>query len=102
MTVGADLIGQGLAELLRPLVDDAVAKVRVDLEASMRHLKPLAVSATEAGRLIGVSDATVRRLVRRGALPTMPHVGDRLVIPVAALEAFVAGAASASGLSAAS
>lgn len=83
-----------LAEVLTPLVDAAVKRVRTDLETSMRHVAPLAVPAPAAGELLGCSERTVRRLVADGHLPRLPHVGDRLLIPVAALEAFTRAAAT--------
>lgn len=85
-------LGREFQELLRPLVDDAVDRVRAELEQSMRHLAPRVVTATEAGRLLGVSERTIRRLIEDGRLPTVPHVGDRVLVPVAAIDAFVADA----------
>jgi excisionase family DNA binding protein len=47
-----------------------------------------------ADALGGVSVSTVRRLVREGRLPRVPHV-HRLLIPVRALEAYVNGEVAA-------
>lgn len=87
-------LDQALAAVLDPLVDAAVRRIAHELEASMRHIKPLAVPSAEAGRLLGVSETTVRRLIRAGELPTIPHVGDRVLVPVASLEAWVEQAAT--------
>ena len=49
---------------------------------------PSLVSVAEAGRVLGVSRATVWRRIRRGELPSVRQRGRRLV-PVAALRAAV-------------
>ena len=49
-----------------------------DLDSSL-------VNVTEAGRILGVSDSTVWRMIRRGTLPTVRKGGRRL-IPRKALE----------------
>ncbi len=55
-----------------------------------RHLT---YSVPEAAEVLGLSEHTVRRAIYRGALPTVPAViaGSRTLIPVAALEAQMAG-----------
>lgn len=51
------------------------------------HLK-LALSADEAGVMVGLSPASVRRLVVAGVLARVPHT-DRLLIARAELERYV-------------
>lgn len=48
---------------------------------------PVAVSADRAAEMLDVSRDTVRRLIRRGHLPRVPHL-TVIRIPVAAIEAF--------------
>jgi excisionase family DNA binding protein len=48
---------------------------------------PVAVSADRAAETLGVSRDTVRRLIRRGHLPRVPHLSV-IRVPVAAIEAF--------------
>lgn len=43
----------------------------------------------QAGKVIGTSEHTVRRLVNDGHLPIVPHMGDRRLIPRVAVERFV-------------
>lgn len=43
------------------------------------------VNVSEAGRILGVSDSTVWRMIRRGALPSV-RTGGRRLIPREALE----------------
>jgi excisionase family DNA binding protein len=56
----------------------------------------LLVSITEAGRVIGVGRTTVYDLIRRGTLPAV-HVGRRVLVPVDALEEYVARLRSDAG-----
>lgn len=67
-------------------VTDAVA-VAVH-QALDQYVPPVAVGVTDAARALGVGETTVRDLVASGHLPTVPHVGRRTVIAVAALERF--------------
>jgi excisionase family DNA binding protein len=57
-------------------------------------MERLAVSAVEAGKMLGVSDDTVRRLVESGHLPRVPHL-SLIRIPVEALRRFAAGEVAA-------
>jgi excisionase family DNA binding protein len=52
----------------------------------------LTYSAAEAARALGVSEATVRRLARRGEIPHQ-RLGTRLVFPKAALHSWLNQAA---------
>jgi excisionase family DNA binding protein len=49
---------------------------------------PLVFTPEEAGQVLGVSEDTVRRWVRAGHLPRLPHT-DRVLIPRKAVEGFV-------------
>jgi excisionase family DNA binding protein len=42
--------------------------------------KPQFVDVPEAGRVLGVSESTVWRMIRRGALPSVRHGGRRLIL----------------------
>ena len=54
--------------------------------------RKLAYSAAEAAQVLGCSEDTVRRAVNAGELPVVPRaiVGNRVLIPVAALEQQIA------------
>lgn len=57
----------------------------------------LAYSASQAGRQLGdLSDRSVSRLVGRGVIAKVPHMGARLVIPHAELVRLVESASSSS------
>jgi len=53
-----------------------------------RPVEPLAYSVAETAEAIGISAESVRKLVREGALPTIPLIG-RVVIPIRAIEAYL-------------
>jgi excisionase family DNA binding protein len=57
---------------------------------SKSSLEPLLVPLSEAARLLGVKIYSVRRLARRGVLPRRV-IGNRWLIPYAALKAFAVG-----------
>lgn len=48
----------------------------------------VSASVRDAAWSLGVSEPVVRRLVREGQLPTIPHLGKSIRIPVTALEDF--------------
>jgi len=58
----------------------------VTAEKVPTHLK-IAVSAADAGELLGMSGETVRRLVKKGVIARIPHL-DRLLIARVELDRF--------------
>jgi len=52
-------------------------------------ISPLAISAADAARALGLSRASIFRALAAGRLPKV-KVGNRTLIPVAALESIVA------------
>lgn len=56
-----------------------------------RTEQPLLVPLSEAARLLGVKTYSVRQLTRTGALP-VKVIGNRWLVPYAALQAFAAKA----------
>lgn len=74
------------------LIAEFIAQVvRDELAASSRPwMAPkLALSVTEAANAIAISRASAYRMVDRGELPSIT-IGGRKVVPVAALEAWIA------------
>ena len=55
------------------------------------HVPKLALSVTEVAKTTGAGVTTVRRWITDGHLARVPHT-DRVLIPVASLEAFVTSA----------
>jgi excisionase family DNA binding protein len=56
--------------------------------------EPAVYTAAQAAVVLQVSDDTVARLVRRGVLHRVPHVGGKTLIPRAAVEELLAGTPS--------
>jgi excisionase family DNA binding protein len=56
--------------------------------------EPLAYSVREAAHVLRTSTTTVRRLVEEGVLPTVPHMGQRILIPRVAVANLVASGGS--------
>lgn len=86
-------LGAAMGELVRAAVADEMRRAATDLADSMRHIRPLAVNQAEAGKLLGVSAATVARMLAAGVLPRLPHTGSKVQIPLAAIEDFCTAAA---------
>lgn len=55
---------------------------------SAQHVHPLAVSTTEAARLLGISRPSVYQLINRGDFPSF-HIGGRTLVSVAGLDEWV-------------
>jgi excisionase family DNA binding protein len=55
---------------------------------------PLTYSVREAAHVLRTSTTTVRRLVDEEVLPTVPHMGQRIVIPRVAVANLVASGGS--------
>ena len=56
--------------------------------------EPLVYSVRQAAHVLATSTTTVRRLVEQGVLPTVPHLGQRIVIPRVAVADLVASGRS--------
>lgn len=48
----------------------------------------VALTPVQAGEALGVSDWTIRRLIKAGLLKRIPHLGDRVLIARAEIERF--------------
>jgi len=82
-------------ETITLLVREAV---RTELtEMGVGNVTRLTYTVTEAAEALGVSETTVRNLVRQGRLRTVPDMGTRTLIPRAALDDLVSGRASTTG-----
>jgi excisionase family DNA binding protein len=72
----------------------AATKAPRELQANSHNLgqlgrlRPLAVGLAQAGRIIGVSKFTIRRMISRGVLRGV-RAGRRWVVPVTSLEEFL-------------
>lgn len=55
----------------------------------MSDLRPIAVSATEAAKILGISRPTLYQLKNRADFPASFRCGKRVLFSVAALQAWV-------------
>ena len=56
--------------------------------------EPLVYSVRETAEVLRTSTKTVRRLLSEGVLPTVPHMGQRILIPRKAVQCLVDSAAA--------
>lgn len=77
------------------MIDQAItdAAEKGARQALAAHVPRLALTVTEVARSTGAGVTTVRRWITDGHLARVPHT-DRVLIPVASLEAFVLGSDS--------
>ena len=54
------------------------------------HTERLLLGIPETAEMLGISPFTVRKLIRRGALPSV-HIGRRVLVEVGEVEKFVKG-----------
>lgn len=75
---------------------DDVRQVVGDALARRDGVYRTAWTVPEVAKSLGTSPDTVRKLIRNGHLATVPHMGNRQLVPVAVLEQFVSASASTS------
>lgn len=83
-----------IEERIVELVGQAVAEALAPYTARLVDPEPLTYTVPQAAIVIGTSPTTVRKLVDAGHLPLVPHMGERRLIPRAAVEAFVSSTSS--------
>jgi excisionase family DNA binding protein len=79
-------------------IEDAVERaVERILGPYLRRIcepEPAVYTVAQTAVVLQVSEDTIARLVRRGVLPRVPHVGGKLLIPRADVDEMIAGATS--------
>lgn len=78
-----------LEEIIRAEVSAAVADALAPYTARLVDPEPLTYTVPQTAVVIGTSPTTVRKLIDAGHLPLVPHMGERRLIPRAAVEAFI-------------
>jgi excisionase family DNA binding protein len=78
-----------LETAIKDVVKDALDEFLAPYTHRLREVEPLTYSVPDAAKVIGTSPHTVRRLLAEGRLPLIPHMGERKLIPRAAVQAFV-------------
>jgi excisionase family DNA binding protein len=78
-----------IEELIELVVERAVHRAIGSLLARLDDPAPLVYTLAQAAKVLQISLDTVSGMVRRGVLPQVPHVGDRVLIPRWALDRLV-------------
>jgi excisionase family DNA binding protein len=74
---------------LERAVTAAVERALAPVLRCLREPEPLVYSVPEAAKALATSTNTIRRMVDEGVLPTVPHMGNRVVIPRSAVARLV-------------
>ena len=82
-------------EAIAAAVQESVDKAMAPIVERMGEPAPLVWTTGQAAAALGCSTQTVARLVDRGVLPRVPHMGTLRLIPRAAVERLVASADTA-------
>jgi len=79
---------------IQAVVADAIHDALRPYLGRLADPEPLVYSVRKAAHVLATSTTTIRRLVDEGVLPVVPHMGQRIVIPRAAVARLVDGAGS--------
>jgi excisionase family DNA binding protein len=70
-----------LEAAIEKVVSGAVERALAPYLRRLADPEPLVYSVPETAHVLRTSTTTVRRLIDEGVLPTVPHMGQRLVVP---------------------
>ena len=76
-------------ELVEDAVDRAVTRLLAPYLRRLAQPEPAVYTVAQAAIVLQVSDDTISRLVRRGALPRVPHLDGKVLIPRRAVETLI-------------
>ena len=82
-------------ELVRTLVAEGLAEAFGPYLRRLSDPECLTYSIPQAAKVLGTSPHMVRRAIEAGHLPLVPHMGERRLIPRAAVEELIASATAA-------
>lgn len=78
-----------IEDQIKAAVERAVERVLGPYLARLCQPEPAVYTVAQVAVVLQVSDDTVARLVKRGALPRVPHLDGKVLIPRAAVERLV-------------
>jgi excisionase family DNA binding protein len=70
---------------IQAVVVEAVREALAPYVRRLAEPEPLVYNVAEAAHVLSTSTNTVRRLIERGVLPVVPHMGHRVVVPRSAV-----------------
>jgi excisionase family DNA binding protein len=83
----------GMTFSIEGLIESAVEQaIRRSLAPYLRRLsacEPAVYTVAQSAQVLQVSEDTIGRMVRRGVLPRVPHVGGKVLIPKRALDRLI-------------
>jgi len=78
--------------LIEAAVERAIARSLGPYLGRLSVCEPAVYTVAQAAEVLQVSEDTVGRIVRRGVLPRVPHVGGKILIPRRALDRLIESA----------
>ena len=79
----------GMEALIEAAVERAIGRSLGPHLHRLRVCEPAVYTVAQAAEVLQVSEDTVGRIVRRGVLPRVPHVGGKVLIPRRALDRLI-------------
>ncbi len=80
-----------IEELIEAAVDRAIRRSLGPYLHRLSACEPAVYTVAQSAEVFQVSEDTNARMVRRGVLPRVPHVGGKVLIPKRALERLIEG-----------
>jgi excisionase family DNA binding protein len=80
-----------IEEHIEAAVARAVARLLGPYLKRLSVLEPMVFTVGQVAELMQVSEDTVGRMVKRGVLPRVPHLGGKILIPRRAVERLASG-----------
>lgn len=77
--------------LIEDAVERAVGRLLAPHLRRLRSVEPVVYTVVQASEALQVSEDTISRLVRRGVLARVPHIGGKVLIPRREIDALVVG-----------
>jgi excisionase family DNA binding protein len=82
----------GMEVLIEAAVERAIGRSLGPYLSRLSVCEPAVYTVAQAAEVLQVSEDTVGRIVRRGVLPRVPHVGGKILIPRRALDRLIESA----------
>ena len=79
----------GIEALIEAAVERAIRRSFGPYLHRLSACEPAVYTVAQSAEVLQVSEDTVGRMVRRGVLPRVPHVGGKVLIPTRALDRLI-------------
>ena len=86
-----------IEEMIEAAVERAIRRSLGPYLHRLSACEPAVYTVAQSAQVLQVSEDTIGRMVRKGVLPRVPHVGGKVLIPKLALHRFIEGSALAQG-----